>query len=180
MRFESAFSGCFIAFLLLVSSFSKAQMPKEKSKQKKGPSPKKSSIGKGKSKGGKKKGPPTPPNTSDVIAFWYKPHFQCNGADGSTPARAARFINQQLEPPTTVTTADAAVPAPAADFVGISEWTGPQNLTIGKDIFIHFRSIYSFDYSFVRLFLMLIIVKLIGFLSFFFFSFLVFFFSFFF
>jgi len=107
-------------------------MPKEKSKQKKGPSPKKSSIGKSKSKGGKKKGPPKPQNTSDVIAFWYKPHFQCNGADGSTPARAARFINQQLEPPTTVTTTTAAVPAPAADFVGISEWIGPQNLTIGN------------------------------------------------
>ena len=152
MRFESAFSGCFIAFLLLVSSFSKAQMPKEKSKRKKGPSPKKSSIGKGKSKGEKKRGPPTPQNTSDVIAFWYKPHFQCNGADGSTPARAARFINQQLEPPTVTTTAAAAaVPAPAADFVGISEWTGPQNLTIGKDIFI--RSIIrSIIRSFVRSF----------------------------
>lgn len=56
---------------------------------------------------------------SDLVAFWYKPHYQC-GWDGTTPQEAADFINQQMD-------IDGLV---AADFVGISEWTS--NITIGN------------------------------------------------
>mmetsp|Transcript_21723 Transcript_21723/g.23292 ORF Transcript_21723/g.23292 Transcript_21723/m.23292 type:complete len:456 (+) Transcript_21723:58-1425(+) len=131
MRFMvMATSTVFLLALLL--SFSTAQQPppKESKKKKKsgGSSSSKSKGGKNEKKEKRKK--------SDVIAFWYKPHYQCNGSDGSTPERAARFINRQLDPPAAVASANASAAAaavPAADFVGISEWVGgPQNLTIGN------------------------------------------------
>ena len=37
---------------------------------------------------------------SDVVAFWYKPHYQCGASAGSTPDAAAAFINAQGKPAT--------------------------------------------------------------------------------
>ena len=45
---------------------------------------------------------------SDVVAFWYKPHYQCGASAGSTPDAAAAFINAQMDG--------------RSDFVGIGEW----------------------------------------------------------
>jgi len=67
---------------------------------------------------------PTPSSKeSDLVAFWYKPHYQCDGAYGSTPQEAADFINKQLvgsdDDGTMIT-----------DFVGVSEWVN--NMSIGN------------------------------------------------
>ena len=61
---------------------------------------------------------PTLPN-SDLVAFWYKPHYQCDGSEGSTPQESADFINRQLVGGDN-----------DADFAGISEWAN--NFSIGN------------------------------------------------
>jgi len=58
---------------------------------------------------------------SDVVAFWYKPHYQCNGKGGSTPQNAANFINEQL-----------VGGENGVDFAGISEWVGADGISIGN------------------------------------------------
>jgi len=67
-------------------------------------------------------------NGSDFTAFWYKPHYQCNGRKGSTPQNAANFINEQLH----LTTPSGRPNKVAADFVGVSEWGSPDNILIGN------------------------------------------------
>ena len=61
------------------------------------------------------------PTESDLIAFWYKPHYQCDGYSETTPQEAANFINEQLVSGDT-----------GADFAGISEWVGANNISIGN------------------------------------------------
>lgn len=59
-------------------------------------------------------------SSSNYEVIWYKPHYQCNGYDGSTPKQAASFINSYLS-------SDSK-----ADFVGISEWEMSDSVTIGN------------------------------------------------
>ena len=120
MRFIIVTATSAVFLLALLLSFSTAQPPPKESKKKK-------SGGSSSTKKGGKNDKKEKRKKSDVIAFWYKPHYQCNGSNGSTPERAARFINRQLVDHPAV---DAAAAVP--DFVGISEWVGPQNLTIGN------------------------------------------------
>jgi len=51
----------------------------------------------------------------EVLAVWYKPHYQCGAEAGSTPDEAAAFVNAQLSYPD-----DEDMPT--RDFVGVSEW----------------------------------------------------------
>lgn len=89
---------------------------------------KKSKITKSKITKSSKKNKSHKRNGSDFTAFWYKPHYQCNGWDGSTPQNAANFINKQL----LLTTPSDRPNKFAADFVGVSEWVGPDNIIIGN------------------------------------------------
>lgn len=59
---------------------------------------------------------------SDLVAFWYKPHYQCDGSAGTTPQGAADFINKQL----------VGGDKGGADFLGISEWVVADNISIGN------------------------------------------------
>ena len=57
-----------------------------------------------------------------IVYQWYKPHYQCGAAAGSTPGRAAAFINAQM------------AEAGGSDFVAVSEWapTAPGVPAIGN------------------------------------------------
>ena len=59
--------------------------------------------------------PPQPPMPrSDIVAMYYKPHFQCGEKADSDPKQAARFVNEQLRQ--------------HHDFFGLEMWMGASNL----------------------------------------------------
>ena len=59
--------------------------------------------------------PPRPPMPrSDIVAMFYKPHYQCGESADADPKQAARFINKQLRQ--------------HHDFFGLNQWLSARNL----------------------------------------------------
>jgi len=72
----------------------------------------------------------------------YKPHFQCNGGEGSTPEQAAAFINSYLDDDS------STAPPKKTDFVAVGEWENTDAIPIGNpDSYGSIGSVCGYDWT---------------------------------